>query len=43
MPARLGPAGTTEIAVIDNRTMLHATYAKNKKTRRYPIGERHLI
>ena len=37
------PAGTGEIAVIDNRTVLHATYDKEKKTRGYPIGARYLI
>jgi hypothetical protein len=37
------PAGTGEIAVIDNRTVLHATYDKQKKARGYPIGGRYLI
>jgi hypothetical protein len=37
------PAGTGEIAIIDNRTVLHATYDKHKKRRGYPIGTRYLI
>jgi hypothetical protein len=36
-------AGTGEIAIIDNRTVLHATYDKQKKLRGYPIGTRYLI
>jgi len=37
------PEGTGEIAVIDNRTVLHATYHKDGQTRGYPIGARYLI
>ena len=37
------PDGTGEIAVIDNRTVLHATYHKDGETRGYPIGARYLI
>lgn len=37
------PEGIGEIAVIDNRTVLHAAYHKDGKTRGYPIGARYLI
>ncbi len=37
------PLGIGEIAIIDNRTVLHATYDKQKKLRGYPIGARYLI
>jgi TolB-like protein len=37
------PEGIGEIAVIDNRTVLHATYDKRKRQRGYPIGARYLI
>lgn len=37
------PDGTGEIAVIDNRTVLHATYNKDGKTSGYPIGARYLV
>ncbi len=37
------PKGSGEIAVIDNRTVLHATYDKKKHARGYPIGNRYLI
>ncbi|MCG8693813.1 MAG: hypothetical protein MI806_21635 [Minwuiales bacterium] len=36
------PAGTGEICVIDNRTVLHASYHPNPKQRGYPIGARYL-
>jgi hypothetical protein len=37
------PEGTGEIAVIDNRTMLHATYHKDGMTGGYRIGARYLV
>ncbi len=37
------PEGIGEIAVIDNRTVLHAAYHKDGKTKGYPIGARYLI
>ena len=37
------PDGTGEIAVIDNRTVLHATYHKDGRTKGYPIGTRYLV
>ena len=37
------PEGIGEISVIDNRTVLHATYDKQTKQRGYPIGARYLI
>ena len=37
------PEGSGEIAVIDNRTVLHATYHKDGETRGYPIGARYLV
>ena len=37
------PAGVGEIALIDNRTVLHATYHKDGSTRGYPIGARYLV
>jgi hypothetical protein len=37
------PEGTGEIAVIDNRTMLHATYHKDGFTPSYRIGARYLV
>jgi len=36
------PVGTGEICVIDNRTVLHATYHKDGSTAGYPIGARYL-
>ncbi len=36
-------AGTGEIVVADNRTVLHATYHKDGKTKGYKIGARYLI
>lgn len=36
------PEATGEIAVVDNRTVLHATYNKDGVTRGYPIGARYL-
>ncbi len=35
--------GTGEIAVVDNRNLLHATYHKDGKTKGYPIGARYLV
>ncbi len=37
------PDGTGEIAVIDNRTLLHATYHKDGTTKGYRIGARYLV
>lgn len=37
------PEGTGEICVIDNRTVLHATYHKDGSTAGYPIGARYLF
>ncbi len=37
------PEGTGEIAVIDNRTVLHASYHKDGRTKGYAIGARYLI
>ncbi len=37
------PEGIGEISVIDNRTVLHATYDKQTRQRGYPIGARYLI
>lgn len=37
------PAGIGEIAVVDNRTVLHATYHKDGYTKGYPIGARYLV
>ena len=37
------PHGTGEIAVIDNATVLHATYHKTDPIKGYPIGARYLI
>jgi hypothetical protein len=37
------PDGTGEIAVADNRTVLHATYHKDGTTKGYPIGTRYLV
>ncbi len=37
------PAGTGEIAVVDNRTVLHATYHKDGETKGYRIGARYLV
>lgn len=34
--------GTGEIAVIDNATVLHATYHRNARIKGYPIGARYL-
>ncbi|MDP6689024.1 MAG: hypothetical protein QF384_05980 [Alphaproteobacteria bacterium] len=39
----IAPAGNGEIAVIDNRTVLHATFDKHNRRRGYPIGARYLI
>lgn len=36
------PAGSGEIAVVDNRTVLHATCHKDGETKGYPIGARYL-
>ncbi len=36
------PDGTGEIAVIDNATVLHATYHKIEEIKGYPIGARYL-
>ena len=36
------PDGTGEIAVIDNRTVQHASYHKDGRTGGYPIGARYL-
>lgn len=36
------PAGTGEIGVIDNRTVLHASYYRDGKAAGYPIGTRYL-
>jgi hypothetical protein len=36
------PDGTAEIAVIDNATVLHATYHKVERVKGYPIGARYL-
>ena len=36
------PEGTGEIAVVDNRTALHATYHKDGTTKGYRIGARYL-
>lgn len=36
------PDGTGEVAVIDNRAALHASYHKDGRTRGYPIGARYL-
>jgi len=36
------PAGTGEIAVLDNRTVLHATWHKDGRTPGYRIGARYL-
>ncbi len=37
------PEGTGEIAVIDNRTLLHASYHKNALNKGYRIGARYLV
>ena len=37
------PLGTGEIAVIDNRTVLHASYYRNGETPGYPIGTRYVV
>ena len=37
------PDGTGEICVIDNRTVLHATYHKDGSIAGYPIGARYLF
>jgi len=37
------PDGTGEICVIDNRTVLHASYYKDGSTAGYPIGARYLF
>jgi hypothetical protein len=37
------PAGIGEIAVVDNRTTLHATYHKDGETKGYRIGARYHI
>lgn len=36
------PAGTGEISILDNRTVLHASYYRDKVTKGYPIGVRYL-
>lgn len=36
------PAGTGEISILDNRTVLHASYYRDQITRGYPIGVRYL-
>jgi len=36
------PAGTGEISVLDNRTVLHASYYAEPEDRGYPIGVRYL-
>ena len=36
------PDGTGEICIIDNRTVLHATYHKDGTNPGYPIGARYL-
>lgn len=37
------PDGIGEICVIDNRTVLHATYNRDGQSRGYPIGARYLF
>lgn len=37
------PAGTAETTIIDNRTVLHASYYRDAKTAGYPIGVRYLL
>lgn len=37
------PVGTGEIVIADNRTVLHATYHKDGRTKGYKIGARYLI
>lgn len=36
------PIGTGEISVLDNRTVLHASYYRDRITKGYPIGVRYL-
>jgi len=36
------PAGTGEISILDNRTVLHASYYRDRVTKGYPIGVRYL-
>lgn len=36
------PTGTGEISLLDNRTVLHASYYRDKITKGYPIGVRYL-
>lgn len=36
------PEGTGEIAIIDNATVLHASYYRNASVLGYPIGVRYL-
>ncbi len=37
------PAGTGEIAPLDNRTVLHASYDPRPKQKGYPIAVRYLF
>lgn len=37
------PAGTGEITILDNRTVLHASYYRRQQDRGYPIGVRYLF
>lgn len=37
------PEGTGELAVLDNRTVLHASYYRRPEARGYPIGVRYLF
>jgi len=37
------PAGTGEISILDNRTVLHASYYAEPEDRGYPIGVRYLF
>lgn len=37
------PAGTAETTIIDNRTVLHASFYRDAKTAGYPIGVRYLL
>ena len=36
------PSGTGEISLLDNRTVLHASYYRDRVTKGYPIGVRYL-
>jgi hypothetical protein len=37
------PAGTGEIALLDNRTVLHASYYPRAQQKGYPIAVRYLF